>query len=258
MSDTDSDSDSDSISDSSNAHVDDAGGDEALISSDVREFCNELRANDPRFAANGSVFELSDYIYGCSEAEGIAVFQALKENTSVKHIDFKQFQRRNTERSALVAAEYVESSKTLQTLNLSVGFNMTSQMLSLVLRALSRNTSVTELIMYDDVVRFASVAFQELLTCTQTLQNLHISGSVSGYDEVQIAAITSDFANNTTLRDLVFTSWREADLTPVLAALQDHPALQKIHFSAKYLDYLPSLSGLEVLLRSHESQEIGS
>jgi Ran GTPase-activating protein (RanGAP) involved in mRNA processing and transport len=40
----------------------------------------------------------------------------------------------------------------------------------------------------------------------------------------------------------------------VLAALQGHPALQKIHFSAGYLDNLPSLSGLEALLRSQDSK----
>jgi hypothetical protein len=48
-------SDADCISDPRNAHVD-TGGDEALISVAVREICNQLRANDPRLAAYGSVF----------------------------------------------------------------------------------------------------------------------------------------------------------------------------------------------------------
>jgi hypothetical protein len=57
-----------------------------------------------------------------SIAECIAVFQVLKENTSVKHIAFSMlFKRYYTERSALAAAEYVESSKTLQTMDFSVG-----------------------------------------------------------------------------------------------------------------------------------------
>jgi Ran GTPase-activating protein (RanGAP) involved in mRNA processing and transport len=66
------------------------------------------------------------------------------------------------------------------------------------------------------------------------------------FDEVQVAAIASGFANNTTLHDLEFDSWREVDLAPVLAALHCHPALQKI--------LLPSLSGLEALFRSQNSK----
>jgi Ran GTPase-activating protein (RanGAP) involved in mRNA processing and transport len=132
--------------------------------------------------------------------------------------------------------------------------------MSLLLRALSRNTSVTELTIYLGVVRFASMAFQELLTRTQTLQKLRIIGSgCVEFDEVQIAAITSGFASNTTLRDVHFQSWREADLAQALTALQDHPTLEKIHFNGYYsnvesLGYLPSLSGLKVLLRSQDSK----
>jgi Ran GTPase-activating protein (RanGAP) involved in mRNA processing and transport len=74
-------------------------------------------------------------------------------------------------------------------------------------------------------------------------------------DEVQTAAITSGFANNTTLRDLEFRGWQEADLAPVLTALQDHPALQKIKVRpTSSSGYLPGLSGLEVLLRSQDSK----
>jgi hypothetical protein len=116
---------------------------------------------------------------------------------------------------------------------------------------------VSKVIIENKVVRCASVAFQDLLTCTQTLQKLKEMGSRYGdLDEVQIAAITTGFAKNTTLRDLELSGWREADLAPVLTALQDHPDLQKIHFSAvsPASGYLPSLSGLEVLLRSQGSK----
>jgi Ran GTPase-activating protein (RanGAP) involved in mRNA processing and transport len=252
---SDTDPDADSISDASNNH----SADDALISSAVRKLCDQLRANDPRIS---STFETSNYISGCSEAEYIAVFQALKENTSLKHIAFEfgvLFERQYTERSALVTAEYVESSKTLQSLCLSYGYpqysHEVSEMISIVLRALSRNTSVSELRSDIDVVTFASVAFEELLTRTQTLQKLqidHYGNEV--FSGVQIAAITSGFANNTTLRDLTFQGWREASLTPVLAALQGHPALQKIYFGAKFGYCLPSLSGLEALLRSQDSK----
>jgi hypothetical protein len=85
---SDTDSDAESISDSSNAHVDydddDDGDDEALLT--VRELCNQLRANDPRLVDYASVFDPYNYIDDCSEAESIDIFQALKENTSVKHI----------------------------------------------------------------------------------------------------------------------------------------------------------------------------
>jgi hypothetical protein len=74
-----------------------------------------------------------------------------------------------------------------------------------------------------------------MMMITQTLRTLSIMGRgyrIEEFDEVQRAAIISGFANNTTLRDLGFSGWREADLAPVLTALQDHPALQKIHLTA--------------------------
>jgi hypothetical protein len=257
---SDTDSDADSISDSSNAHVD-VGGDEALISSAVRELCSQLRANDSRVLDEENVFVPSRYKSHYSEAECIALFQALEENNSVKHVDFSMFfERRNyTERSALAAAVYLESSKTLQTLDWGSSFRQASyevrEMISLVLRALSSNTSVTKLIINTPNVRFAGVAFQDLLTCTQTLQELQIDAyGYEAFDEAQRAAIVSGFANNTTLRDLEFGSWREADLAPVLTALQRHPALQKIHFSAISVGFLRSLSGLEGLVRSQNSK----
>jgi hypothetical protein len=67
---------------------------------------------------------------------------------------------------------------------------------------------VSKLIIYAESIRFASVAFQELLTRMQTLQKLEIVAVENeALDEVQTAAITSGFANNTTLRDIEFKSW---------------------------------------------------
>jgi hypothetical protein len=53
------------------------------------------------------------------------------------------------------------------------------------------------------------------------------------FDEVRIATIASGFASNTTLRDLQLDTWLEADLAPVLTALEGHPALKKIHLSSE-------------------------
>jgi Ran GTPase-activating protein (RanGAP) involved in mRNA processing and transport len=247
-----------------------ADGDDAFISVAVRELCRQLRSNDPLTICKISSSIISRYTHDYSEcsrficrhtkAEYIEVFRALKANASVKHIQLTLFERYCTKRSASVAAEYLESSKTLQSLYLGYqyyeqDYQEISAALSLLLRALSRNTSVTELDFYSDVLRFASVAFQELLTGTQTLRKLEIVGSEDEeFNAVQIAAITSGFANNTTLRDLDLDSWREADLAPVLTALQRHPVLKKIHFNASSFDYLPSLSGLEDLLRSQDSK----
>jgi Ran GTPase-activating protein (RanGAP) involved in mRNA processing and transport len=234
-----------------------ADGDDALISVAVRELCDQLRSKDP------CISHLS--IKSDVKAEYIEVFQVLKENTSVKDIQLTLLGEYCTKRSALVAAEYLESSKTLQILHLGYcayeqDIQELSAALSLLIRALSRNTSVTELAFRSDVLTFASVAFQELLTGTQTLQKLEIVGSEEEeFNAVQIASIKSGFANNTTLRDVNFQGWREADLALVLTALQDHPALQKITFSElpgseEYLYSLPSLSGLEDLLRSQDSK----
>jgi nitroreductase len=242
----------------SDVHIDVECDGETLV-----ELCSQLRANDDPHVLDtiDAISRLVNFVIGCSEGECIAVFKALGWDTSVKHIDFSRlFEGNNcTERSALAAAKYVESSKTLQTLELGYRRYRYSQevreMIYLLLRVLSRNTSVTKLIISFGVVKFASLAFQELLTCTQTLTKLQIVGlSTAAFDEVQIAAIASGLANNTTLRDLEFNSWREVDLTPVLAALQNHPTLERIYFSAKSVNFLPSLSRLEVLLRSQNSK----
>jgi hypothetical protein len=76
--------------------------------------------------------------YGYTEAESIAVFRALEENTNVKHIDYVLFERHCTQRYALVAAEYLESSK-------SRHFQELPAAIPLFVQALSRNTSVMEL-----------------------------------------------------------------------------------------------------------------
>jgi Ran GTPase-activating protein (RanGAP) involved in mRNA processing and transport len=253
---SDADSDADSTSDPSNAHSDhDDGDDDSLISPAVRVLCDRLRANDPRVLAHDSFFIPFQALRDYSEGERIQVFQALKENTSVKHIQL--WLHGYTKRSAKAAAKYLESSQTLQTLDLR--YNGSSQelpkVMSLLLQALFRNTSVTELFVDTKSVRFDTVAFQELLACSQTLQRMSVFRSRNeDLNEVHTAAIVSGFANNTTLRDLEFGGWRKADLVPVLTALQDHPALQKIKFSASSYDCLSSLSGLEVLLRSQYSK----
>jgi hypothetical protein len=88
----------------------------------ARELCNQLRANNPRPFRQNSWFINTRFENRCSEAEWVEIFQALKENTSVKHtnIDVMMLEGDGDfieSSSALVLAEYVESSKTLQTLN---------------------------------------------------------------------------------------------------------------------------------------------
>jgi Ran GTPase-activating protein (RanGAP) involved in mRNA processing and transport len=108
---------------------------------------------------------------------------------------------------------------------------------------------VTELNIDNLDVGLASVAFQKLLTRTQTLQKLQITSFWQSGDDVQQAAVASGFANNTTLCELELIDWQRDDLAPVLTALQDHPKLQKIR-----LNCFRNLSGLEVLLRSQDSK----
>jgi Ran GTPase-activating protein (RanGAP) involved in mRNA processing and transport len=257
---SDTDSDADPISDTSNTQVDHDDGAEAFpISPNIRVLCDRLRSNDSRVLNSISVFTPFKFQGDNSEGENVAVFQALKQNTSVKHIGL--WSNGYTKRSAKAAAQYLASSQTLQKLHMwyDVGSSETPEAMALLFQALSRNTSVTELSVGTESVGCASVAFQELLTNTQTLHSLAVIryGFEDGeLNEVQTAAITSGFANNTTLRDLKFYSWREVDLVPVLTALQYHPALQKIHFRPAYCcsKYLPSLSGLDVLLRSQDSK----
>jgi Ran GTPase-activating protein (RanGAP) involved in mRNA processing and transport len=93
------------------------------------------------------------------------------------------------------------------------------------------------------------------LTWTQTLQKLQIKSFWQFGDDVQHqATVASAFANNTTLCELELIDWRGDNLAPALAALQDHPKLQKIHFRPERHGCVPSLSGLEVLLCSQDSK----
>ena len=162
---------SDTDSNSSNVSVgaaDDNGG-HASISSDVREICNRLRAQRI-LSSSSDVYEIHPRR---SQVEVIEIVKALEENISVNHV---RFQLDYFAKIALIAiAKYVESSKTLQKLDLRVSHCYQSEMISVLLRALSRNTSVTQLVIRTDVIGSASVAFQELLTCMQTLQK---NGSV--------------------------------------------------------------------------------
>jgi hypothetical protein len=209
MSDTETDADtgSESESDSSNVRVD---LDDASISPTVREQCNRLRTDDPRFSQGPN--DVLDISSGRSEAERIGIAQALEENTSVKRIHLHLLQ--NTKRSAKAFARYVKASKHLQSVKLSGSFN--SQMhhgvvsvadteyrdFSVLLQALSRNTSVTKLNIDNLDVGLASVAFQNFLTRTQTLQKLQLTSFWQSGDDVQQAAVASGFANNTTLCEL--------------------------------------------------------
>jgi hypothetical protein len=227
MSDTDTGSDSDS--DSSDVRVD---LDDASISPTVREQCNRLRTDDPRRVSQGpnDVLNISS---GRSEAERIGIAQALEENTTITDIAVQLLH--DTKISTKAFAKYVKASKHLQSVYLRG--SLRTQMhhgvvsvaateypaFSVLLRALSHSTSVKELNLDNLDVRFASVAFQKLLTRTQTLQSLQLSSTWQLGDYVQQAAVASAFANNTTLCELELT--RQAGLAPVFTALQDHPTL---------------------------------
>jgi hypothetical protein len=254
---SDAGSEADSISDAINTHsCDDDGDADSSISPGVRVLCVRLRANDPGVLDADSGFVPLQYQGEYSEGERIEVFQALKENNQVKHI--RLWLHGYTKISAEAATKYLESSKTLLAIDLCYGgyYQEFPKVISLLLQALSRNTSVAQLFTDTESVRFASVAFQEFLTRTQTLQTLEIVGSLCReINEVDISATTSGFANNTTLRYLKFQGWRAADLAPVLTALQDHPGLRKIHLAGSIdMNLFLSRSGLEVLLRSHDSK----
>jgi hypothetical protein len=230
MSDTETDADtgSESESDSSNVRVD---LDDASISPTVREQCNRLRTDDPRVSQGPN--DVLNMSWGLSEAERIGVAQALQENTSVKRIYLELFQ--SAKRSTKAVAKYVKASKHLQSVDLRGSVD--SRVLlhhgevdiadteypafSVLLRALSRNTSVTELSIDTLDVGLASVAFQNFLTQTQTLQSLQLSSIWQLGDDVQQAAVASGFANNTTLCELKLTDYERDDLAPIFTALQD-------------------------------------
>jgi hypothetical protein len=224
---SDTDSDPDSISDSSNARSDDDDGDDPSISSAVLELCNQLRANDPRVLAH-DFFSLSP---------SIEVFRALKEYTSVKHIRL-WLNDGCSKRTAEAAAKYLESSQTLQTFDLRYGkyYQELPAVISLLLQALSRNTSVSKLCIDTRSLRFFSVALQECLTCTQTLQKLQMYGSNSGEmfpvgsNIVDLNPVIRELGRNTTVTNLVISEsvLSRENVQQLKAMLRQNTVLQSL------------------------------
>jgi hypothetical protein len=242
-----------------------AGGDvAALVASivaqlhthEMEDIVAQLHTNDPSLSNHFPVIRRS-----VPDRIRIVLAEALIQSTVVRGIllqplDFSKL-------SANAMAKYLMQSKHLLKVKLGDGprtlFESMSGLpfgsrrkgaLCKFLEAISQSTSVKELSLIDLDLGSVSETFENLLTRTKTLQHLEVDLEKRGpLEEAATATIASSFSKNTTLREINLVHWQETSLIPVLAALRDHPVLEKLQIA-----HFSSLNGIDVLVGSKESQ----
>jgi hypothetical protein len=100
----------------------------------------------------------------------------------------------------------------------------------------------------------SNLAFENMLTHTQSLRSLTLICPVGRLDDTAVAAaraIRSGLTNNTTLRELTLEfSLGAANVFPILTSLRDHPLLQRLCLGGHAVD----LAELETVLLSDNSK----
>jgi Ran GTPase-activating protein (RanGAP) involved in mRNA processing and transport len=215
--------------------------DRTSTSPTFREYCNQLRANDPTVLPRDNFpFKIGPLL---SENEHIELADALTHNTCVQRI-FMELDD-YTERSAQAMAEYFHTSKVLRGVILS-GSRSDSEsqrVLSCLLLALQGRPSLKELSLHELKLGSASKAIETLLSNTQSLQKLHLAYSWR-LNTKELASIQSGFEKNTTLQTITLSS----TLPPILQSLRNHPRLKTLHVR------VGDLTGLDALLLCKKSK----
>jgi hypothetical protein len=160
-------------------------------------------------------------------------------------------------------AEYVRTSKRLRRIDWNLNWMMNDsalrhceemehceEMVCCFLPAFQESTSLKELHMELPIrCRKSSVAFESMLTHTQSLRTLSLS-CPSGLGDIAVAAAGSGLQNNTTLRELTLKYPPDAaNVSHILTSLRDHPLLRKLCLRGHVVD----LTGLETVLLSDTS-----
>jgi Ran GTPase-activating protein (RanGAP) involved in mRNA processing and transport len=218
----------------------------------VSRLCAQLRTNDPSVLPE----EPSEYFdLDVSESSRLEIAEALAHNTIIRRIALEL--DCYNEEAADAMARYLAQSKHLLAVKLShdVCFGRMEcthqQALSSYIDAIGQSNSVKEVeLMCPGLAPASSKSFENMLTRTETLQFIRVDLESGGpLEEAATAAIASGFSKNATLREIIMVDWQETSLIPVLAALRDHPVLEKVNFTL-----FRSLAGINVLLRGKHSQ----
>jgi hypothetical protein len=96
----------------------------------------------------------------------------------------------------------------------------------------------------------SSLAFEHMLTHTQSLRSLTLISPTGRLDDIVLAAARSGLTNNTTLRELTLVSRIVTTLSPILSSLRDHSLLRKLCLFGDAVN----LTGLETVPLSENSE----
>jgi Ran GTPase-activating protein (RanGAP) involved in mRNA processing and transport len=223
--------------------------DDIPLSQTFLEFCAKVRSNDPSILPGP---DMPFNIRPLSEREDIELADALLENTNVTYL--KSNMGKYTESSAEAMAKYVRASKHLQRIywhGVYRGLRHREEMLCCLLPALQESTSLKKLrIDFPCGSASSKLAFENMLTHTQSLQSLTLYCQDGQLEDLAVAAAISGLKKNTTLRELTLDVPRGATIVPILTSLSDHPQIRRLRLQG----YVVDLTGLDTVLLSENSQ----
>jgi hypothetical protein len=220
------------------------------LSSTFLEFCSKVRNNDASILPkHGQPFTIRPSL---SDNEYTELAGALLENTNVTYLALNT--EKYTESSAEKMVKYVRTSKRLRIMRWAK-YGMTlrrEEILCCFLLAIQESTSLKEIDIQLPLSGGPSVlAFENMLTHTQSLLSLTLRCPYGQHEDIALAAALSGLKRNTTLRELTLHCLHGATaVSPILTSLCDHPLLQRLCLRAHMMD----LTGLEAVLLSDKSK----
>jgi Ran GTPase-activating protein (RanGAP) involved in mRNA processing and transport len=223
----------------------------ALLSSAFLDVCSKVRNNDPSILPEvGEPFKIRHM----AEREFLELADALLENTSITYLQLETAVYKK--RTAEAMAKYLRTSKHLHRIRWLKSsddrlLKLHEALLCCFLPALQESTSLLELhITFPPGGGPSSLAFENMLTHTHSLQSLILSCQDGLQGDLAMAAVRCGLKNNTTLRELTLEFSRGTSISPILTSLRDHPRLRRLCLHGNLAD----LSGLETLLLSETSK----
>ena len=185
-------------------------------SSTFLEFCENVRNNDPSVLPEpGEPLRIADL----SEKEGMELADALLENTSVTYLELETESNRYKKLYVQAMAKYVRTSKSLQHISwkggLGGGYRENIWILCCFLPAFQESMSLKKLdINFPPNIRAYSLAFEKMLTHTQTLRSLSLSCPNGTLEDRAVAAASSGLKKNITLREFTLEFSRGMNMSP--------------------------------------------
>jgi hypothetical protein len=126
------------------------------------------------------------------------------------------------------------------------------EMLCCFLPAIQESTSLKELGMGLPLIGGSNLAFENMLTHTQSLRSLSlVCADDDLLEDMAMAAARSGLKKNTSLRELTLEfSGGATSVSPILTSLRDHPFLRRLCLCGPVMD----MDGLDSVLLSDNSQ----